>query len=195
MCVERAAADQLLCTKRRWGLGGGLPEAACFVNGVVSGSVEVRPSYEEYLAQGLMEMADVYCKCGTQVGYKFCADKTPTGRNQNQVGRYGLVCSRFTVAAYQLSHSRLHTPESLATPPGTKIQMVGVVGDGTIVNARSLDAFNAYTAEGTSASYCLFGGDHTGFHSPLSIWNYRAHEGSNRASASGAHCCESDGLL
>jgi len=113
-------ADQLLCTKRRWGLGGELPEAACFVNGIVSSSIEVRPSYEEHLAQGLMEMADVYCKCGTQVGYKFCADKTPTGRNQNQVGRYGLVCSRFTVAAYELSHSRLHAPESLATPPGTE---------------------------------------------------------------------------
>lgn len=103
--------DQLLCTLRRWGLGGGLPEPACYVNSVALCNVDVRQPYEEYLAQGLMEMADVYCKCGMQVGYKFCADKTPTGRNQNQVGRFGLVCSRFTLAAYQLSHSNLHNPQ------------------------------------------------------------------------------------
>ena len=47
-----------------------------------------------------------------QVGYKFVADKTATGRNQNQVGRFGLVCSRFNLATYQLSHSKLHRSES-----------------------------------------------------------------------------------
>ena len=41
----------------------------------------------------------------TQVGYKFVADKTPARRNQNQVGRFGLVRSRFSIADYQLSHT------------------------------------------------------------------------------------------
>jgi len=104
-------SDQLLCTKRRWRLSGGPPEAACFVNSLVSASVDVARPYEEYLAQGPMEMADVHCKCGTQVGYKFCADRTPMGRNQNQVGRYGLICSRFRVAPYQLSHPNLQQPQ------------------------------------------------------------------------------------
>ena len=50
-----------------------------------------------------MEMADVHCKCGKQVGYKFCGDKTTTKRNLNQVGRYGLVSSCFSRAPYQLT--------------------------------------------------------------------------------------------
>jgi len=87
--------DQFLCTKRRWGFGNSVPERACYMNSLVPGSFEVRTEYEEHLAQGLMDMADVYCKCGKQVGYKFCRDKTLTGRNQNQVGRYGLVVSCF----------------------------------------------------------------------------------------------------
>jgi hypothetical protein len=41
------------------------------------------------------------------VGYKFCADKTSSRRNQNQIGRFGLVCSQIGVAAYQLSHPKL----------------------------------------------------------------------------------------
>ena len=48
-------------------------------------------------------MADVHCKCGKQVGYKFCGDKTTTKRNLNQVGRYGLVSSCFSRAPYQLT--------------------------------------------------------------------------------------------
>ena len=103
--------DQLLCTKRRWGFGRGVPEKACYVNSVVAGNVDVRGVYEEHLAQGLMDMADVYCKCGAQVGYKFCGDKTPAGRNLHQVGRYGLVASRFRVAGYQLSHARVYQPD------------------------------------------------------------------------------------
>ena len=96
--------DQLLCTKRRWGFGAGPPENACFMNSLVACNYEVRGEYEEHLAQGLMDMADVYCKCGKQVGYKFCRDKTPTGRNLNQVGRFGLVSSCFRRASYQLAH-------------------------------------------------------------------------------------------
>jgi len=103
--------DQLLCTKRRWGFGRSVPESACYVNSVVRGAVVVKEPYLEHLAQGLMEMADVYCSCGMQVGYKFVADKTSMGRNQNQVGRYGLVCSRINVASFQLSHSKLHGQE------------------------------------------------------------------------------------
>jgi len=37
-------------------------------------------------------------QCGIQVGYKFCADLTPSKRNLHQIGRYGLVCSTFRAA-------------------------------------------------------------------------------------------------
>ena len=101
--------DQLLCTRRRWGFGRGPPEPACFVNSLVKSQVEIKGGlYEEMLAQGLMDMSDVYCKCGKQVGYQFCGDKTPTKRNLNQVGRAGLVCSTFRVAPYQLSHANVY---------------------------------------------------------------------------------------
>ena len=60
--------DQLLCTKRRWGFGAGPPENACFTNSLVRHQYEARGEYEEHLAQGLMDMADVYCKCGKQAG-------------------------------------------------------------------------------------------------------------------------------
>ena len=105
--------DQLLCTRRRWGFGRGPPEPACFVNSLILENVEVRGRYEEMLAQGLMDMSDVYCKCGKQVGYMFRADKTPNRRNLNQVGRMGLVCSAFHVAPYQLSLSQ---PKVYAPP-------------------------------------------------------------------------------
>jgi len=62
---------------------------------------------------------------------------------------------------------------ALATPPGTTVQIVGVTADPVVMNTRSLDVYNALTAEGTAASYCLYGGDLDGFHSPLSIWNYQ----------------------
>ena len=99
--------DQLLCTRRRWGFGRTTPQPACFVNSVVSSSVEVRSPYEEQLAQGMMLMADVFCRCGCQVGYKFCGDRTPSQRNLNQVGRFGLVCSTFAVAPYQIVYPRV----------------------------------------------------------------------------------------
>ena len=56
---------------------------------------------EERLA--LMQMADVHCRCGKPVGYAFCGDKTPDRRNLHQVGRFGLVASRFRVAPYKLA--------------------------------------------------------------------------------------------
>jgi len=101
--------DQLLCTRRRWGFGRGTPEPACFVNSLVRSNVEVRGIYEEMLAQGLMLMSDVYCRCGKQVGYMFRADKTPNKCNLNQIGRMGLVCSTFAVAPYQMSHSKVYS--------------------------------------------------------------------------------------
>ena len=108
LCCDRPLTytDQLLCTRRRWGFNRAPPEPACFVNSLVLAHVEVRGRYEEQLAQGLMEMADVFCMCGAQVGYKFCADRTPSRRNRNQVGRFGLVCSTFYVAPYQMSHAQ-----------------------------------------------------------------------------------------
>ena len=69
------------------------------------GASQVRDRYEEMLAQGLMDMSDVYCACGKQVGYCFRKDKTPNQRNLNQVGRMGLVQSRFKVATYQQGHA------------------------------------------------------------------------------------------
>jgi len=97
--------DQLLCTKRRWGFGHSPPERACYMNSLQIGSFELKGEpYEEHLAQGLMDMSDVFCRCGKQVGYKFCTDKTPNGRNHNQVGRFGLVRSCFQKAPYQLAY-------------------------------------------------------------------------------------------
>ena len=96
--------DQLLCTRRRWGFGRAPPSPACFVNSLVRAHVEVKGRYEEMLAQGLMDMSDVFCVCGKQVGYMFRQDKTPNRRNLNQVGRMGLVCSAFKVAPFQTPH-------------------------------------------------------------------------------------------
>lgn len=68
---------------------------------------QVKDRYETQLAQGLMLMADVKCKCGTAVGYAFCGDRTFCHRNLHQVGRMGLVVSRFRVAPYQLPHAKI----------------------------------------------------------------------------------------
>lgn len=67
------------------------------MNSVVASQVEIMPPYQENLAQGRFEMANVLCKCGRQVGYKFVTDLSTTTKNENQVGRFGLVVSRFTV--------------------------------------------------------------------------------------------------
>lgn len=61
-------------------------------------NVEVSQPYEEELAQGLFDMADVHCLCGSQVGYAFVCDKSPRRRNEHQVGRFGVVVSRVVVA-------------------------------------------------------------------------------------------------
>ena len=63
------------------------------------------------------------------------------------------------------------TLANLATPAGTTVQIVGVAGDGVVMNSKMLELYDAYVAEGTTASYCLFGGDMTGSHSFMSIWN------------------------
>eukprot|EP00472_Partenskyella_glossopodia_P007289 CAMPEP_0197528980 /NCGR_PEP_ID=MMETSP1318-20131121/26949_1 /TAXON_ID=552666 /ORGANISM="Partenskyella glossopodia, Strain RCC365" /LENGTH=319 /DNA_ID=CAMNT_0043084289 /DNA_START=286 /DNA_END=1245 /DNA_ORIENTATION=- len=88
-------ADQILCTRRRWGFGDGPNEPACYMNSLRKGSFRVRNIHERELAQGNFEMGDVYCgSCDAQVGYKFHQDKSPTLINENQQGRYGLVISR-----------------------------------------------------------------------------------------------------
>ena len=64
------------------------------------------------------------------------------------------------------------TLNNLATPPGTSVQLIGVTGDSVVLNSKTLELHDKYTAEGTDSSFCLFGGDLNGFHSPVSIWNY-----------------------
>jgi len=95
--------DQLLCVKRRWGFNASPPEKACYVNSLCKANIKRRADpFEEQLAQGRMDMDDVFCACGKQVGYKFCRDKTSNLRNQHQVGRYGLVQSCLKKAPYQI---------------------------------------------------------------------------------------------
>eukprot|EP01063_Lacrimia_lanifica_P027266 TRINITY_DN3806_c0_g1_i1.p1 TRINITY_DN3806_c0_g1~~TRINITY_DN3806_c0_g1_i1.p1 ORF type:complete len:343 (+),score=71.44 TRINITY_DN3806_c0_g1_i1:116-1144(+) len=101
-CVSCAAtlsyADQILCPKRRWSFADNPSENACYVNAVCEENITVTSPSERRLAQGKFIMADVACKhCGHAVGYKFCRDLTREGRNVYQVGRYGLVTSRFRV--------------------------------------------------------------------------------------------------
>merc|ERR1711879_1114615 len=66
-----STSDQILCCNRRWGFGDGASEPACYMNSLCSGQYEVRNVFEQHLSQGLFDMADVYCACGKQVGYKF----------------------------------------------------------------------------------------------------------------------------
>ena len=97
-----------------------------------------------------------------QVGYKFCADKTSIGRNQNQVGRYGLVCSRFSVAAYQLSHPNLQvcpTPRQINAHTVAGIVSPVIIGfimivfnhavDGIAFGMSSVSAHAPYIAPNT----------------------------------------------
>merc|ERR1719389_1620759 len=71
-----------------------------FMNALCEGSYVARNCHEHRLAQGLFDMADVHCKaCIAQVGYAFIRDKSEEKRNVNQVGRFGLVCSRVRLEA------------------------------------------------------------------------------------------------
>jgi len=93
-------ADMILDCNRRWSLGDGDPERAMFMNTLCDGSYTARNCREHRLAQGLFDMADIHCKsCGWQVGYAFVRDKSEEKRNVNQVGRFGLVCSRVRLDA------------------------------------------------------------------------------------------------
>merc|ERR1719265_3045239 len=70
------------------------------MNSLCEGSYVARNCHEHRLAQGLFDMADVHCKiCMSQVGYAFVRDKSEEKRNVNQVGRFGLVCSRVRLEA------------------------------------------------------------------------------------------------
>eukprot|EP01064_Diplonema_japonicum_P028838 TRINITY_DN4528_c0_g1_i4.p1 TRINITY_DN4528_c0_g1~~TRINITY_DN4528_c0_g1_i4.p1 ORF type:complete len:331 (+),score=39.55 TRINITY_DN4528_c0_g1_i4:105-1097(+) len=101
-CVECSAVlsstDQILCTHRRWSFCAAPSQPACYVNSIMEGNVSLAAPREERLAQGKFLMADVSCRCGKLVGYKFCKDLTRDTRNQYQIGRYGLVASCFRVA-------------------------------------------------------------------------------------------------
>lgn len=95
--------DQLLCVKRRWGFNATPPERACYVNSLCEANIKLREEvFEEHLAQGRMDMDDVFCACGKQVGYRFCRDKTSNLRNQHACGRYGLVQSCLVKASYEI---------------------------------------------------------------------------------------------
>jgi len=92
--------DMILDCNRRWSLADGAPERAMFMNALCEGSYVARNFHEHRLAQGLFDMADVHCKaCIAQVGYAFIRDKSEEKRNVNQVGRFGLVCSRVRLEA------------------------------------------------------------------------------------------------
>lgn len=86
-------SDQIVCYQRRWGFGENMPEPACYMNSVITEKVTVGHPYPEQLGQGPFTMADVWCKCGAQVGYKFMRDETASQRNKHHIGRYGLVNS------------------------------------------------------------------------------------------------------
>lgn len=63
------------------------------MNSVEEEQVTVGQPYQEHLGQGPFMMADVWCKCGKQVGYKFIKDRSASGRNKHHIGRFGLVNS------------------------------------------------------------------------------------------------------
>merc|ERR1712232_522845 len=88
-------ADMILDCNRRWTVANGTPERAMFMNSLCDASFYTQNYHEHRLAQGPFDMADVHCKlCSWQVGYAFLRDKSDEQQNINQVGRFGLVCSR-----------------------------------------------------------------------------------------------------
>ena len=95
-------------------------------------------------------------------------DNCANGRRQQGKAGYCNIELRHIQAMRDLGAS---TMANLATPAGTTIQIVGVAKDGVVLNSKMLELYDKLVAEGTTASYCLFGGDLTGFHSFLSIWN------------------------
>lgn len=49
----------------------------------------------EATAQGLFVVGELQCrKCGSEVGYRVLRDESENGRNQHQVGRFGLAIGR-----------------------------------------------------------------------------------------------------
>jgi len=63
------------------------------MNSVLQDKVTIGNAYPEQLGQGPFLMADMWCNCGKQVGYKFMQDKSTTQRNIHHIGRFGLVNS------------------------------------------------------------------------------------------------------
>jgi hypothetical protein len=70
------------------------------MNKVEEAQVHVGHPYPEQLGQGPFIMADVWCKCGKQVGYKFVEDCTSSQRNQHHIGRFGLVNSCVRLSSF-----------------------------------------------------------------------------------------------
>lgn len=85
--------NSVLSRQHCWSPPGGRIEQAWYINSFLDGSVQLGPSVRRPLAQGLMETADVTCSsCGGFVGWQFSKDLA-SGRNQNQVGRFGICVS------------------------------------------------------------------------------------------------------
>lgn len=93
------------------------------MNALCDGSYLARNCHEHRLAQGLFDMADIHCQaCGSQVGYAFLKDKSEEKRNVNQVGRFGLVCSRVRLelgTEVYVNAGRYKHPEVSSNPGAT----------------------------------------------------------------------------
>eukprot|EP01059_Diplonema_ambulator_P009769 TRINITY_DN19732_c0_g1_i1.p1 TRINITY_DN19732_c0_g1~~TRINITY_DN19732_c0_g1_i1.p1 ORF type:complete len:764 (+),score=152.47 TRINITY_DN19732_c0_g1_i1:28-2292(+) len=92
--------DQVLSTAHRWKLeGSNRSEAATYINAVEEGSVRMGSVSVQFLAQGRMKVAPMYCsRCDQEIGWHFvshvCAPQRP--KLIYYEGRHGLVTSRVT---------------------------------------------------------------------------------------------------
>lgn len=87
--------DQLLCVKRRWGFNASPPERACYVNSLCKANIKRRADpFEEQLAQGRMDMDDVFCACGKQA--RRCARARGAGNSRTRA----LIPTHFPTATH-----------------------------------------------------------------------------------------------
>lgn len=99
-------ARDILSKEHCWDVGTGR-QGAFYVNALQPGSYRAGEPYLMGLAQGKMQVADVYCSgCSAQIGWKFCQDLTHSKLNSNQVGRFGVVQAAFTPTAMATVHPR-----------------------------------------------------------------------------------------
>lgn len=86
--------NDVLSWHHSWSPPGGPVEDAWYVNSMVEGSAHVGPPRRRRLAQGPMEVADVFCSvCDGVVGWRFARDLDPAQTNRNQLGRFGICRS------------------------------------------------------------------------------------------------------